>query len=100
VLGIATGDLLSRDDTMTVRLAPAQDATHLGRASPAISSLGDDMKTRRALPMIRDRYVVLTQGASRDHPLVIGWGAGTCDFAMPPESIDRNTVQQMGRLPL
>jgi hypothetical protein len=82
VLGFATVDLSTRDDTLTVWLTSAQDATHAGHTNAVTLSLGDDNAPRRALSMICDRYVVLTDRTSREHPLLIDWGAKPCDLAM------------------
>jgi hypothetical protein len=60
VLGFATVDLSIRDDTLTVWLTSAQGATHAGHTNAVVFSLGDDTTPRRALGMVCDRYVVLT----------------------------------------
>src|SRR5947208_13825622 len=72
----------SRDDTLTVWLTSAQDATHAGHTNAVTFSLGDDTAPRRALGMICDRYVVLTDRTPGEHALLLGWGAEPCDLAM------------------
>jgi len=85
VLGFATVDLWTRDDTLTVWLTSAQDVTHAGHTNAVTFILGDDTTPHRALSMICDRYVVLTDRSPREHALLIGWGAEPCDLAMLAE---------------
>jgi hypothetical protein len=82
VLGFATVDLSERDGTLTVWLTSAQDATHAGHTNALTFTLGDDTAPRRALGMICDRYVILTDRTPREHPLLTGWGVKRCDLAM------------------
>jgi hypothetical protein len=82
VLGFATVDLSSRDDILTVWLTSEEKATRAGHTNAVTFSLSDDTTPRRALSMICDRYVVLTDRTPREHPLIVGWGAEPCDLAM------------------
>jgi hypothetical protein len=82
VLGFATVDLSTRDDTLTVWLTSVQDATHAGHTNAVTFGLGEDTTPRRALSMICDRYVVLTDRTPSEDALLIGWGAEPCDLAM------------------
>src|SRR5262245_45164128 len=82
VLGFATVDLSTRDGTLTVWLTSATDATHAGHTNAVTFELGDDTTPRRALGMVCDRYVVLTDRTPRQHPLLMGWGAEPCDLAV------------------
>ncbi len=75
MLGFATVDLLTRDNTLTVWLTSAQGAIHAGQTNAVTFSLSDDTTSRRASGMICDRYVVLTDRTPREHPLLVGWGA-------------------------
>jgi hypothetical protein len=81
VLGFATVDLLTADSTLTVWLTSAEDAK-VGHTNAVIFDLGDGTAPRRALGMICDRYVVLTDRTPRDHPLPVGWGVQPCDLAL------------------
>ena len=54
MLGFATVDMSSRDDTLTVWLTSAQDATHAGHTNAVTYGLGEDTTPRRALSMICD----------------------------------------------
>jgi len=82
VLGFATVDLSTRNGTLTVWLTSVQDASHAGHTNAVTFSLDDGATRHRALSMICDRYVVLTDRTPREHPLLIGWGAKPCDLAM------------------
>jgi hypothetical protein len=82
VLGFATVDLSSRDDTLTVWLTSEENATRAGHTNAVTFGLSDETTPRRALNMICDRYVVLTDRTPREHPVLIGWGAEPCDLAM------------------
>jgi hypothetical protein len=82
VLGFATVDLSSRDDILTVWLTSAQGVTHAGHTNAVTFGLGEDTTPRRALSMICDRYVVLTDRTPREDALLISWGAEPCDLAM------------------
>ena len=82
MLGFATVDLLARDSALTVWLTAAQDATYAGHANAVTFTLGDDTVSRRALGMICDRHVIVTERTPREHPLLTGWGVKPCDLAM------------------
>lgn len=84
MLGFATVDLLTREDTLTVWLTSVEDA-HAGHTNAVVFNLGDDTAPCRALGMVCDRYMVLTDRTPREHPLLIGWGAEPCDLAMLAE---------------
>jgi hypothetical protein len=81
VLGFATVDLSTQDDTLTVWLTSVQ-GTHADHTNAVVFSLADDTTPRRALGMVCDRYVVLTERTPRSHPLLTGWGVEPCDLAM------------------
>lgn len=81
MLGFATVDLMTGEDTLTVWLTSVQGA-HAAHTNAVTFNLGDDATPRRALGMICDRYAVLTDRTPRDHPLLIGWTAEPCDLAM------------------
>jgi hypothetical protein len=91
VLGFATVDLLTRENTLTVWLTSVEGA-HAGHTNAVVFDLGDDAVSCRALGMVCDRYVVLTDRTPREHPLLIGWGAKPCDLAMLAE---QTTVAQV-----
>jgi hypothetical protein len=81
VLGFATIDISTGDDTLTVWLTSAEGA-HAGHTNAVIFKLGDDSAPRRALDMIRDRYVVLTDRTPRKHSLLIDWAVKPADLSM------------------
>jgi hypothetical protein len=85
VLGFATVDLLSRNNTLTVWLTSVQGATDASHTNAVTFNLDDDTTPRRALGMICDRYVVLTDRTPRHHPILVGWGVQPCDLAMLAE---------------
>ena len=86
MLGFATVDLSIQDNTLTVWLTSVE-GTDAGHTNAVVFSLGDDTTPRRALGMICDRYVVLTDRTPREHPLFIGWGVEPCDLAMLAKQI-------------
>ncbi len=85
MLGFATVDLSIQDNTLTVWLTSGQGAADAGHTNAVTFSLGDDTTPRRALGMICDRYVVLTDRTPREHPLLAGWSVEPCDLAMLAE---------------
>jgi hypothetical protein len=84
MLGFATVDLSTGDNTLTVWLTSVQGAD-AGHTNAVIFNLGDDTTRRRALGMICDRYVVLTDRTPRQHSPLIGWGVEPTDLAMLAE---------------
>ena len=87
MLGFATVDLCTQDDTLTVWLTSVDgiDANH---TNAVVFELGDDTASRRALTMVLDRYVVLTERTPRTHPIFIGWDLKPCDVAMLAEQVN------------
>ena len=82
MLGFATVDLSTRDNTLTVWLTSALGTAGAGHTNAVTFDLDDDTTSRRALAMICDRYVILTDRTPREHPLLSGWGAEPSDLAM------------------
>jgi hypothetical protein len=82
MLGFATVDLSTRDNTLTVWLTSALGAASAGHTNAVTFDLDDDTTPRRALAMICDRYVILTDRTPREHPLLSGWGVEPSDLAM------------------
>lgn len=82
MLGFATVDLSARDNTLTVWLTSALGAAGAGQTNAVTFDLADDATPRRALAMICDRYVILTDRTPREHPLLSGWGVEPSDLAM------------------
>jgi hypothetical protein len=82
VLGFATVDLSTRDNTLTVWLTSARGAASAGHTNAVTFDLDDDTTPRRALGMICDRYVILTDRTPREHPLLIGWAVEPSELAM------------------
>jgi hypothetical protein len=88
VLGFATVDLSTQDDTLTVWLTSVEDAPDRPRAdhtNAVVFNLADGTAHRRALGMVLDRYVVLTERTPRTHPIFIGWDLEPCDLTMLAE---------------
>ena len=71
---------------MTVWLTSV-DGTHTDHTNAVVFELGDDTTPRRALGMVLDRYVVLTERTPCAHPIFIGWDLEPCDLAMLAEQI-------------
>jgi hypothetical protein len=94
VLGFATVDLSTQDDTLTVWLTSV-DGTHVDHTNAVVFNLTDDTTPRRALGMVLDRYVVLTERTPRTHPIFIGWEVEPCDLAMLAEQITAAQVTIM-----
>lgn len=90
MLGFATVDLLTRENTLTVWLTSVEEARAV-HTNAVVFDLGDDTAPCRALGMLCDRYMVLTDRAPRGHPLLIGWRAEPCDLGLLAE---RTTVAQ------
>lgn len=84
MLGFATVDLSTGDNTVTVWLTSMQ-GVDAGHTNAVIFNLGDDTTPRRALGMICDRYVVLTDRTPPEHSILSGWGIEPCDLAMLAE---------------
>jgi hypothetical protein len=82
VLGFVTVDLSTRDNTVTVWLTSVQGTAGACHTNAVTFDLDDDTTPRRALGMICDRYVILTDRTPREHPLLIGWGVEPSDLAM------------------
>jgi hypothetical protein len=82
VLGFATVDLSTRDNTLTVWLTSVQGAVGVDHTNAVTFDLDDDTTPRRGLAMICDRYVILTDRTPREHPLFIGWGLEPSDLAL------------------
>lgn len=82
VLGFATVDLSTQDSTLTVWLTSAQGVSSADHTNAVTFNLDDESTPRRALAMICDRYVVLTDRTPREHPLLIGWDVEPADLAM------------------
>jgi hypothetical protein len=82
LLGFATVDLSTRDNILTVWLTSAQGAAGAVHTNAVTFDLDDDTTPGRALAMVCDRYVVLTDRTPREHPVLIGWGIEPSDLAM------------------
>jgi hypothetical protein len=85
MLGFATVDLSARDNTLTVwltSLVSAHGTVRADHTNAVTFDLDDETAPRRALGMICDRYVILTDRTPREHPLLIGWGVEPSDLAM------------------
>lgn len=88
MLGFATVDLSTQDDTLTVWLTSVDGAPDRPRAdhtNAVVFELGDGTTPRRALGMVLDRYVVLTERTPRTRPVFNGWDVESCDLAMLAE---------------
>lgn len=82
VLGFATVDVSARDKTLTVWLTSADGTGRASQTNAVTFDLDDDATPRRALGMVCDRYVILTDRTPREHPLLIAWGVEPSDLAM------------------
>ena len=82
MLGFATVDLSLQDHTLTVWLTSIQGAAGAAHTNAVVFDLDNDTTPHRALAMICDRYVILTDRTPREHPILIGWGVEPSDLAM------------------
>lgn len=82
MLGFATVDLSTRDDSLTVWLTSVGMDIPVAHTNAIRFDLADDTTSRRAWSMICERYVVLTDRTLRDHAMLARWGLVPCDLAM------------------
>ena len=82
MLGFATVDLSTRDNILTVWLTSAEGAASAVHTNAVTFDLDDDTTSRRALAMVCDRYVILTDRTPRDHRVLVGRGVEPSDLAM------------------
>lgn len=82
MLGFATVDLSTRDDSLTVWLTSVGMDIPVAHTNAIRFDLADNATSRRAWSMICERYVVLTDRTPRDHVVLAGWGVAPCDLAM------------------
>lgn len=82
MLGFATVDLSTRDNTLTVWLTSLRGAARADHTNAITFDLDDETAPRRALGMIFDRYAILTDRTPREHSLLIDWGVVPSDLAM------------------
>src|ERR1700722_10281727 len=82
MLGFATVDLSTRDDSLTVWLTSVGMDTPVAPTNAVRFDLTDDTAPRRAWSMLCERYVVLTDRTPRDHALLARWEVAPCDLAM------------------
>jgi hypothetical protein len=83
MLGFATVDLSTRDDSLTVWLTSVGMDIPVAHTNAIRFDLADDTTSRRAWSMICERYVVLTDRTPRDHVVLARWRVAPCDLAMP-----------------
>ena len=82
MLGFATVDLSTRDNILTVWLTSAEGAASAVHTNAVTFDLDDDTTSRRALAMVSDRYIVLTDRTPREHRVLVGWDVEPSDLAM------------------
>jgi hypothetical protein len=82
LLGFATVDLSIQDNTLTVWLTSMQSATGVAHTNAVVFDLDNHTTPHRALAMICDRYVVLTDRTPHEHPILISWGVEPSNLAM------------------
>lgn len=82
MLGFATVDLSTRDDSLTVWLTSEGMDIPVAHTSAIRFDLADDTASRRAWSMICERYVIVTDRTPRDHVVLARWGVAPCDLAM------------------
>src|ERR1700722_18751414 len=82
MLGFATVDLSTRDDSLTVWLTSVGMDTPVAPTNAVRFDLADDTAPRRAWSMLCERYVVLTSRTPRDHAVLAQWDVAPCDLAM------------------
>lgn len=82
MLGFATVDLSTRDDSLTVWLTSVGMDIPVAHTNAIRFGLADDTAPRRAWSMLCERYVVLTNRTPRDHAALARWDVAPCDLAM------------------
>lgn len=82
MLGFATVDLSTRDDSLTVWLTSVGMDIPVAHTNAIRFDLADDTAPRRARSMLCERYVVLTDRTPRDHAVLTRWDVAPCDLAM------------------
>lgn len=82
MLGFATVDLSTRDDSLTVWLTSVGMDIPVAHTNAIRFDLADDTTPRRAWSMLCERYVVLTNRTPRDHAVLARWSVAPCDLAM------------------
>lgn len=82
MLGFATVDLSTRDDSLTVWLTSEGMDIPVAHTNAIRFDLADGTTSRRAWSMTYERYVVLTDRTPRDHVALARWGVAPCDLGM------------------
>lgn len=82
MLGFATVDLSTRDDSLTVWLTSVGMDIPAAHTNAICFDFADEATARRAWSMICERYVVLTNRTPRDHGVLARLGVTPCDLAM------------------
>lgn len=82
MLGFATVDLSTRDSILAVWLTSSEGAASAVHTNAVTFELDEGTTSRRALAMVCDRYVVLTDRTPREHRVLVGWGVEPSDLAM------------------
>lgn len=82
MLGFATVDLSTRDDSLTVWLTSLGMDIPVAHTNAIRFDLANDTAPRRAWSMLCERYVVLTDRTPRDHAVLARWDVAPCDLAM------------------
>jgi len=82
MLGFATVDLSTGDDSLTVWLTSLGMDIPVAHTNAIRFGLADDTAPRRAWSMLCERYVVLTDRTPRDHGVLARWDVTPCDLAM------------------
>jgi hypothetical protein len=82
MLGFATVDLSTRDDSLAVWLTSVGMDIPVAHTNAVRFDLASDAAPRRAWSMLCDRYVVLTNRTPRDHTVIVRWDVAPCDLAM------------------
>lgn len=82
MLGFATVDLSTHDNTLTVWLTSPRGTARADHTNAITFDLDDETAPRRALGMLFDRYVISTDRTPREHSLLISWGVVPSDLAM------------------
>jgi hypothetical protein len=81
MLGFATVDLSTRDNSLTVWVTTEGMSTPVAHSNAVRFDLDDETASRRGWSMACERYVILTDRAPRDHAVLTQWGVVPCDLA-------------------
>lgn len=88
MLGFATVDLSTRDQSLTVWLTSAGKGIKVGHSNAVSFDLADEAASRQGWGMTCDRYVIFTRRTPPDHAIFNGWDVVPCDVTVLAKHIE------------